>query len=177
MRVYTHLQRSLTCLYVLLLDLRQPLIMYLHARSDEAHNYTSDPNVPYQALRSIAHRKIQATTSTARGEIAYARYVYSTTNASDTTIRSPVAAFWATRSHVLRHEAEEEFRAVCLEYPQFGFDVLSKVLDQKEKMRGGGLGVSGSGDAGVGIAVGQSSSGATPGSRGKKRSRISSGVE
>jgi len=38
----------------------------------------------------------------------------------------------------LRHEAEEEFRAMCLEYPQFGFDVLSLVLDQKEKGRGGG---------------------------------------
>lgn len=27
---------------------------------------------------------------------------------------------------------------MCLEYPQFGFDVLSLVLDQKEKGRGGG---------------------------------------
>jgi len=44
-----------------------------------------------------------------------------------------VAAFWATRSHVLRHEAEEEFRAMCIEFPQFGFDVLSLVLDQREK--------------------------------------------
>lgn len=60
---------------------------------------------------------------------------------------------------------------MCLEFPQFGFDVLSKVLDQKEKQRGGSLGVSGSGDAGVGIAVG------TPGTgRGQKRARVS-GVE
>lgn len=27
---------------------------------------------------------------------------------------------------------------MCLEYPQFGFDVLSLVLDQKEKRGGGG---------------------------------------
>jgi len=33
----------------------------------------------------------------------------------------------------LRHEAEDEFKAMCLEYPQFGFDVLSLVLDQREK--------------------------------------------
>jgi hypothetical protein len=48
-------------------------------------------------------------------------------------IRKPVAAFWATRSHVLRHQAEADFRHMCLDYPQFGFDVLNLVLDQKEK--------------------------------------------
>ncbi|KAH9811190.1 hypothetical protein Tdes44962_MAKER10405 [Teratosphaeria destructans] len=47
--------------------------------------------------------------------------------------RSPVAQFWATRSHVLRHEAEAEFKRMCLEFPQFGFDVLSLVLDAQEK--------------------------------------------
>ena len=36
------------------------------------------------------------------------------------------------RSHVLRHEVEE-FRRTCLEFVQYGFDVLSLVLDQKEK--------------------------------------------
>ncbi|PGH14822.1 hypothetical protein AJ79_02838 [Helicocarpus griseus UAMH5409] len=81
----------------------------------------------------LAHGKIHRINSTARGEIAYARYVYGNTPADDTTIRKPVAAFWATRSHVLRHEAEKEFKSMCLEYPQFGFDVLSLVLDQKEK--------------------------------------------
>lgn len=27
---------------------------------------------------------------------------------------------------------------MCLEFPQFGFDVLSLVLDQKEQQQGGG---------------------------------------
>lgn len=34
---------------------------------------------------------------------------------------------------MLRHEAEDEFRRMCLEFPEFGFDVLSLVLDAKEK--------------------------------------------
>lgn len=59
--------------------------------------------------------------------------MYANTPSEDVTIRRPVAAFWATRSHVLRHEAEKEFRGMCLEFPQFGFDVLSLVLDQREK--------------------------------------------
>ena len=86
-------------------------------------------------LKTLAHSKIHRINSTAIGEIAYARYVYGNTPRTDATIRRPVAAFWATRSHVLRHEAEDEFRRMCLEYPQFGFDVLSIVLDQREKKR------------------------------------------
>ncbi|KAK3678358.1 hypothetical protein LTR78_001655 [Recurvomyces mirabilis] len=85
------------------------------------------------ALASMAHRKITLTQSTARGEIAYARFVYTETSPDDITIRKPVAHFWATRSHVLRHEAEAEFKRMCLEFPQFGYDVLSLVLDQQEK--------------------------------------------
>jgi len=84
-------------------------------------------------LKNLAHSKILRVDSTAVGEIAYARYVYGNTPQDDTKIRRPIAAFWATRSHVLRHEAEEEFKAMCLEFPQFGFDVLSLVLDHKEK--------------------------------------------
>jgi hypothetical protein len=80
-----------------------------------------------------AHSKIHRINSAAKGEIAYARYVYANTQPGDSTIRKPVAAFWATRSHVLRHEAEQEFRSMCIEFPQFGFDILSLVLDQKEK--------------------------------------------
>jgi hypothetical protein len=34
---------------------------------------------------------------------------------------------------VLRHEAEHEFKTMCLEFPEFGFGVLSLVLDQREK--------------------------------------------
>ena len=95
--------------------------------------YTLADKLGLPVLKSLAHAKIHRTSSTARGEIAYARYVYKETNKEDVTIRRPVAAFWATRSHVLRHEAEDEFRAMCLEFPQFGFDVLSLVLDQREK--------------------------------------------
>jgi hypothetical protein len=35
--------------------------------------------------------------------------------------------------HVLRHEAEEEFKSMILEFPHFAYDILSIVLDQKEK--------------------------------------------
>ncbi|KKZ59643.1 hypothetical protein EMCG_05401 [[Emmonsia] crescens] len=100
-----------------------------------ARVYTLAEKLGLQTLKQLAHSKIHRINSTARGEIAYARYVYGNTPADDTTIRKPVAAFWATRSHVLRHEAEKEFKSMCLEYPQFGFDVLSLVLDQKEKRR------------------------------------------
>ena len=98
-----------------------------------ARVYTLAEKFGMSDLKTLAHSKIHRINSTAVGEIAYARYVYGNTPSNDTTIRRPVAAFWATRSHVLRHEAEEEFRKMCLEFPQFGFDVLSLVLDQREK--------------------------------------------
>ena len=98
-----------------------------------ARVYTLAEKLGLPELKTLAHSKIHRINSTAVGEIAYARYVYGNTAKDDITIRRPVAAFWATRSHVLRHEAEEEFRAMCLEYPQFGFDVLSLVLYQREK--------------------------------------------
>lgn len=37
--------------------------------------------------------------------------------------------------HILRHEAETEFMTMILEFPQFAYDILSMVLDQKEKVR------------------------------------------
>ena len=98
-----------------------------------ARVYTLASKFELPALKSLAHSKIHRTPSNARGEIAYARYIYQETDPEDVTIRRPVAAFWATRSHVLRHEAEAEFRSMCLEFPQFGFDVLNLVLDQKER--------------------------------------------
>lgn len=98
-----------------------------------ARVYTLAEKLGLPELKTLAHSKIHRINSTAVGEIAYARYVYANTPADDVTIRKPVAAFWATRSHVLRHQAESEFKAMCLEYPQFGFDVLSLVLDQREK--------------------------------------------
>lgn len=98
-----------------------------------ARVYTLAQRFGMPQLSALAHKKIHLTQSTARGEIAYARYVYANTGTADGKIRKPVAAFWATRSHVLRHEAEKEFRTMCLEFPQFGFDVLSLVLDAQEK--------------------------------------------
>lgn len=79
-------------------------------------------------LKNLASSKIHCVNSTAKGEIAYARYVYKHTSKEDMSIRVPVANFWAIRSHTLRAEAEEEFRDLCLEFPQFGYDVLSKLL-------------------------------------------------
>lgn len=98
-----------------------------------ARVYTLAQRLGLPALASLAHRKIHLTPSTARGEIAYARFVYRETQPDDENVRKPVAAFWASRSYVLRHEAEVEFKRMCLEFPQFGFDVLSLVLDAQER--------------------------------------------
>lgn len=87
--------------------------------------YTLAEKFGLTLLKNLASSKIHCVNSTAKGEIAYARYVYEYTSKDDTSIRIPVANFWATRSHTLRAEAEEEFRALCLEFPQFGYDVLS----------------------------------------------------
>ncbi|KAK0711924.1 hypothetical protein B0H67DRAFT_492035 [Lasiosphaeris hirsuta] len=84
-------------------------------------------------LKDLASSKIHCVNSTAKGEIAYARYVYEYTPKDDISIRAPVANFWAMRSHTLRSEAEKEFRSLCLEFPQFGYDVLTRVLDEKLK--------------------------------------------
>ncbi|KAK5721888.1 hypothetical protein LTR15_006481 [Elasticomyces elasticus] len=98
-----------------------------------ARVYTLAQRFGLPELSALAHKKIHLTQSTAKGEIAYARFVYREASPDDEAIRKPVAAFWATRSHVLRHEAEQEFKRMCLEFPQFGFDVLSLVLDAQEK--------------------------------------------
>lgn len=104
--------------------------LLVHARV-----YTLADRLQLPNLKSLAHSKIHRTASTAKGELAYARYVYKESKPEDATIRKPVAAFWATRSFSLRHEAEPEFRAMCLEFPQFSYDVLQLVLDVQEKNR------------------------------------------
>lgn len=91
-----------------------------------ARVYTLADKYSLPALRTLASSKIHCVNSTAKGEIAYAEYVYAFTPETDTAIRAPVANFWASRSHTLRAEAEPEFKALCLRYPQFGYDVLSK---------------------------------------------------
>ncbi|KAI0405398.1 hypothetical protein F4802DRAFT_181586 [Xylaria palmicola] len=98
-----------------------------------ARVYTIAEKFGMDKLKSLSSSKIHCVNSTAKGEITYARYVYQYTSPGDTTVRAPVANFWATRSHTLRAEAEEEFRSLCLEFPQFGYDVLTRVLDEKLK--------------------------------------------
>ncbi|UPK90384.1 hypothetical protein LCI18_001319 [Fusarium solani-melongenae] len=98
-----------------------------------ARIYTLAEKFGVLGLRTLASSKIHCVNSTAKGEIAYARYVYAYTRTEDTTVRAPIASFWATRSHTLRAEAEDEFKALCLEHPQFGYDVLTRVLDDKLK--------------------------------------------
>ncbi|TAQ87736.1 hypothetical protein B7494_g3959 [Chlorociboria aeruginascens] len=98
-----------------------------------ARVYTLGDMLNLPALKSLASSKIHCVNSTAKGEIVYARYVYAHTQKDDLTIRAPVANFWATRSHTLRSEAEDEFRSMCLEFPHFGYDVLTRVLDEKLK--------------------------------------------
>lgn len=98
-----------------------------------ARVYTLAEKFQVPNLRTLASSKIHCVNSTAKGEIAYARYVYAYTSEADSTVRAPVANFWANRSHTLRAEAEPEFKALCLEYPQFGYDVLTRVLDDKLK--------------------------------------------
>ena len=122
-------------------DPRQPTTddngvgLLVHARI-----YTLADRLHLPDLKSLAHGKIHRTASTAKGELAYARFVYKESNPEDTTIRKPVAAFWATRSYSLRHDAEPEFKAMCLEFPQFSYDVLQLVLDHQEKSKRGGSG-------------------------------------
>ncbi|KAL4768928.1 hypothetical protein BDW60DRAFT_196054 [Aspergillus nidulans var. acristatus] len=98
-----------------------------------ARVYTLAEKLGIPTLKSLAHSKIHRINSTSRGELEYARYVYANTKSDDVTIRKPVSNFWGRRSHILRHEVEEEFRQLCLDVPQFCFDVLSVVLDQGEK--------------------------------------------
>ncbi|KAI8677483.1 hypothetical protein LRP88_09491 [Fusarium phalaenopsidis] len=98
-----------------------------------ARIYTLAEKFGVSGLKTLASSKIHCVNSTAKGEIAYARYVYAYTSTDDSTVRAPIASFWATRSHTLRAEAEDEFKALCLEHPQFGYDVLTRVLDDKLK--------------------------------------------
>lgn len=62
------------------------------------------------SLKSLALSKIHCVDSTAKGKIAYARYVYTHTLNDNTSIRAPVNNFCATESHTLLSEAEESLR-------------------------------------------------------------------
>ena len=84
-------------------------------------------------IKTLAHKKIHRVNSTPGGELAYARYVYTHTNADDTTIRKPIAVYWAEQGHILRHDLTEEFRKLCMEVPEFTYDVLSLSYDKQDK--------------------------------------------
>lgn len=101
-----------------------------------ARVYTLAEKFGVPGLKTLASSKIHCVNSTVKGEIAYARYVYAYTSDDDTVIRAPVASFWATRSHTLRAEAESEFKSLCLEHPQFGYDVLSMSSPLQRSQRG-----------------------------------------
>lgn len=108
---------------------RDPTIPAVDETGDQllkhARVYTLGETLHLPQLKSLASSKIHCVNSTAKGEIAYARYIYAHTQKGDQAIRAPVANFWAMRSHTLRAEAKDEFRSTCLEFPQFGYDVLS----------------------------------------------------
>lgn len=102
-----------------------------------ARIYTLAEKLGLPALKNLAHTKIHLLNGTPSGELAYARYVYTHTSQNDTALRRPVASFWATRSHVLRHGVKEEWKKLCFEVQDFVFDVLTIVLDRKEKEKTG----------------------------------------
>jgi hypothetical protein len=69
-----------------------------------------------------------------RDEIVYARYVYGNSSKDDYEIRNPIARHWARHSHTMRHEVgDNDFKSLCLEFPEFAFDVLTVMLDKTEK--------------------------------------------
>ncbi|KGO65016.1 hypothetical protein PITC_042350 [Penicillium italicum] len=98
-----------------------------------ARIYTLAEKLGLPTLQRIAHGKIHKVQSSPGAELSYARYVYTHTPATDTTIRRPVATYWANQSHVLRQEVGNDFKKLCIEVPEFSFDVLTIILDRKLK--------------------------------------------
>lgn len=98
-----------------------------------ARIYTLAEKLGLPALKRLAHTKIHRVNGTPRGELSYARYVYTHTAADDDAIRKPVATYWAARGHLLRHEVQEDWDSMCLEVPEFTSDVLKILMDRKEK--------------------------------------------
>lgn len=98
-----------------------------------ARIYTLAEKLGLPTLKNLAHTKIHRVNGTPRGELSYARYVYTHTSADDHTIRKPVASYWASRGHLLRHEVQEDWDSMCLEVPEFTSDVLKLLMDRKEK--------------------------------------------
>lgn len=63
-----------------------------------ARVYTLAEKLGMEELKTLSHSKIHRISSTAKGELEYARFVYGNTPKDDRTIRSPIASFWAHRS-------------------------------------------------------------------------------
>ncbi|KAI5289897.1 hypothetical protein KEM54_002938 [Ascosphaera aggregata] len=87
----------------------------------------------HDELKRLARHKIHRVESTPRGEIAYARYVYGNKSTDAAELRKPVANFWAS-NEALRDEVKEEFKATCLDFPEFSYDILSS--DKKRPASG-----------------------------------------
>ncbi|KAJ5170664.1 uncharacterized protein N7500_003447 [Penicillium coprophilum] len=98
-----------------------------------ARIYTLAEKLGLPTLQRIAHGKIHKVKSSPHAELSYARYVYTHTPTTDTTIRKPVATYWANQSHLLRQEVGDDFKKLCIEVPEFSFDVLTIILDRKLK--------------------------------------------
>ncbi|KAJ5207188.1 hypothetical protein N7491_002181 [Penicillium cf. griseofulvum] len=98
-----------------------------------ARIYTLAEKLDLPALQRIAHGKIHKVKSSPKAELSYARYVYTHTPTIDATIRKPVATYWANHSHLLRQEVGDDFKKLCIEVPEFSFDVLTIILDRKLK--------------------------------------------
>ncbi|KAJ6024235.1 hypothetical protein N7540_005032 [Penicillium herquei] len=97
-----------------------------------AQVYTLAKKLGLTKLEKSAHNKIHSVKSTPMGELIYARFIYTQTNAADLTIRRPVAHYWATQGHILRRDLKDEFRLLCNEMPEFSYDLLSIMLNQRE---------------------------------------------
>lgn len=63
-----------------------------------ARVYTLAEKLGMDELKTLSHSKIHRISSTAKGELEYARFVYAHTPKEDRIIRSPIATFWAHRS-------------------------------------------------------------------------------
>ncbi|OQE41882.1 hypothetical protein PENCOP_c004G06786 [Penicillium coprophilum] len=98
-----------------------------------ARIYTLAEKLGLPTLQRIVHGKIHKVKSSPNAELSYARYVYTHTPTTDTTIRKPVATYWANQSHLLRQEVGDDFKKLCIEVPDFSFDVLTIILDRKLK--------------------------------------------
>ncbi|KAJ5295193.1 hypothetical protein N7508_010014 [Penicillium antarcticum] len=98
-----------------------------------ARIYTLADKLGLPALKSLAHSKIHKVKSSPHAEHLYARCVYTNTPASDTTIRKPVASYWASHSHTLRRDVGDDSRTSALRCLRSLSMSRTIILDRKEK--------------------------------------------